>query len=368
MDELKLEDLVFDSGAEVFDAFKSTKPTDGAKPADVVIADPTTQKEIKPSGEETKSPESVATKEENKDTDTIGKAPEVKDAGGDTSSPNDTEKLYSSLAAEFKAKGVLPGLDLENTQIKSMDDIEKAITAEVESRLDTRQKSIAEAISAGVPANEANEQLAMITRLKEIPETFIADENNAAFRLNLMTQDFINKGYEKDRAGIMAQRSIDAGTDVEDANFALKAIIKHEDESYNSLIDNARATEEKNISGIKDYISKEDFKVGDIKLSHVQKDELYKQMTTDLGNKENAFMQAQKEDPMGSRVKLEAIFYLTKGFKDWSAFSKASETKASNGIESLLRGHSFTEDGKVQTETKDSQSSFSLKDLEGLEF
>ena len=48
--------------------------------------------------------------------------------GSDSSSPklNETEQLYSNLAAQFKAKGVLPELD-DVTSIKSLEDLNNAI-------------------------------------------------------------------------------------------------------------------------------------------------------------------------------------------------------------------------------------------------
>ena len=84
-------------------------------------------------------------------------------------------------------------------------------------------------------------------------------------------------------------------------------------------------------------------------------------------NRDNAFMKAQKADPVGSRIKLEALFFLTKGLTDFSVFGNATETTVSNNIENLLRGAKFTEDGKVNTSVKDTQSSFALSSLEGFE-
>lgn len=366
MEGLRIEDLNFDSGAEVFDVFKAGES--GGDKKEVDIKDPLEEKKETSTGSEGIAPESVAKGEDDIKETGQGRASEAGKEGSNSSSQNDTEKLYSSLAAQFKAKGVLPGLDLEKTEIKSLEDIEKAMMAELESRLTEKQKAIDEAMKVGAPTNEVAEQLELISKLKEIPETYVADENNGAFRKNVMVQDFINKGYEKERADIMAQRSVDSGTDVEDAQFALKALIKHEEGSYEKIMNNARETEEKNVNGIKDYLAKNDKIIGDIPLTAAQKDEIYKSMTTDLGNKENAFMKAQKEDPIGSRVKLEALFHITKGFTDFSVFGKAKESSITNGITDLLRGTNFTEDGKVQTQTQDSNSSFTLKDIEGLTF
>jgi hypothetical protein len=67
-------------------------------------------------------------------------------------------------------------------------------------------------------------------------------------------------------------------------------------------------------------------------------------------------------------MKLEALFYLTKGLKDFSIFGQAKETSISKGIESLLRGANFTGDGKIITDSKDDMSTFTLKDLDGVSF
>ena len=120
----------------------------------------------------------------------------------------------------------------------------------------------------------------------------------------------------------MAQRSVDAGTDIEDAEFALSSIIKKEEESLKEIIDSAKQNEKDSLRDIKSYIADSPEVLPGIELNDSQKDELYNQITTDLGNKENAFMQAQKADPIGSRIKLEALFFLTKGLSDFSLFGE----------------------------------------------
>ncbi len=121
------------------------------------------------------------------------------------------------------------------------------------------------------------------------------------------------------------------------------------------------------LNSIKSYISTTPEVIPGIVLSDSQKDELYNQITTDLGNKENAFVQAQKADPIGSRIKLEALFYLTGGLKDFSVFGTRAESKITNNIENLLRGANFTEEGKVDTNVSDENSNFKLSDLKDLE-
>ena len=364
MEELKLSDLNFDADDGSFDMFDENQ-SDGIKQTEQ-------SKNTNTNGEEIKSPESVAKgvddNKKNQDSDALkgdGK-------GGNSSSPektlNDTEKLYSTLAAEFKAKGVLSNLDLENEKISSMEDINKALERELQSRLTAKQKLLDEAMSAGVPASEVSKQIEAVESLKRIDTNYVSDVNNVDFRKNLIAQDFINRGYNKDRAITMAQRSIDAGEDVQDALEALNEIISSEEKKIQDLIQSEKTKENEAINGIKTFIEKNEEIIPGVKLTKSQGEELYKSITTDLGNKENAFMRAQREDPLGSRVKLEALFYLTKGLKDFSLFTGKQETKISHSIENLLRGASFTEDGKIETSISDNNSTFTLKSLEGLSF
>ena len=78
-------------------------------------------------------------------------------------------------------------------------------------------------------------------------------------------------------------------------------------------------------------------------------------------------MRAQKADPVGSRIRIEAVAYLTKDFTDFSIFGAKSESKITNNIENLIRGANFTEGGAVETNMKDSQSNFKLSDLKDFE-
>ena len=165
----------------------------------------------------------------------------------------------------------------------------------------------------------------------------------------------------------MAQRSIDDGTDVEDASEALSSLIRSEEESLNNIIDSAKQRENDNLNNIKNYISTTPEVIPGINLTDSQKDELYNQITTDVGDNESAFEIAQKADPISMRIKIEALHYLTGGFKDFSIFGAKQETKITNNIENLLRGANFTSDGKVDTQSVDSNSNFKLADLKDLE-
>jgi predicted nucleic acid-binding OB-fold protein len=376
MEELNLGDLNFDTDTlQLFDESTGVQEpkADGTTPpsttvADAAVANVTNDINTDGEGKDPVDPnlESVADQSKDKNQVQAGETPNGKE-GSDSSSPNlnETEQLYSNLAAEFKAKGILPELD-DVSSIKSMKDIEEAIKKSVDSRLTERQKVIEDAQKAGAPITEVSQKVDTIDKLKQVTPEFIRDDNNIEFRKTAIVQDFIEKGYGADRAEAMAQRSIDAGTDIEDAEFALDSLIKSEEAALKIIIDNARAGEKESLNNIKDYIAKTPEVIPGIELTDSQKDELYNQITTDLGNKDNAFMVAQKADPIGSRIKLEALFYLTGGLKDFSIFGNKAESKITNNIENLLRGANFTQEGSVDTNVADGNSNFKLSDLKDL--
>lgn len=365
--ELKLEDLVFEDngGGEAFDAFAQPD----AKPGGDDIQKP--EEEIKIPGSENKEGQEAGGSESvaNEDKGNQGQADEAKDEkGGNSSSPklNDSEQLYSTLATHLINKGALS--DLDPKEIKTVEDLNAAIQKEAENRLDAKQKLIDEALSVGAPAAPIAEISEIIEKLENVTEEKLSDEANDSLRLNLIAQDFVNKGYDAARAATLAQRSIDSGTGVEDAKFALAGIIDHEKNRRQGIIDKAKDDEKESLNQIKDTLADEKNALGGIKLDTAQQQEVFKQMTTGIaGTRETAFIKYQKENPIESRVKLETVFYLTKGLTDFSIFGVNAKTEASKDLETLLRGASFTEDGKIETEVKDPNANFSVKDFKDLE-
>ena len=381
MEGLNLEDLNFDTDSlQLFDdegnleASTSPETTEGADVTPsagselINAAETNTDETIITNGDDsaTAGQESVATGKD--DTQVQAGKTATGEEGSDSSSPklNETEQLYSNLAAQFKAKGVLPELD-DVTTIKSLEDLNSAIQGRIDNSLTTRQKAIEDAQKTGVPVGEVAQKVDTIDRLKGVTQEFIASDDSLEFRRTAIVQDFLLKGYSQERAVEMTQRSIDAGTDIADAEFAVSSIIKSEESSLNSMIENAKKEEQGKLNDVKKYIANTQEVVPGVALTDSQKDELYSRITTDLGDRDNAFMRAQKADPVGSRIRIEAVAYLTKDFTDFSIFGAKSESKITNNIENLIRGANFTEGGAVETNMKDSQSNFKLSDLKDFE-
>lgn len=370
MEGLNLEDLNFDDldTGSVFDAFAAS--SSDSKPADKVnikvptVPETNNNNEPKPISEDLiLDPESVTTGNDNQ-----GQADKANvDTGSNSSSPqqNDSEKLYSTLATHLLDKGALS--DLDPNTIKSVDDLNEAIQREADKRLDSSQQAISRAMETGAPVSEVAAVASVISQLEGVTDEMLAHPDNVGLRANLITQDFVNRGYDVDRAQVLAQRSIDAGTAVDDAQFAIKGILDSQIKKRDTLIASAKIEEEASLKGIRDFVGSKDNSFGAVKLTDTQQQEVYDQMVTNVGDGDNAFIKYQKANPIESRVKLESLFYLTKGLTDFSVFSNTAKTEVANDLEALLRGTSFTEDGRVNTVVNDPLSSFALKDFKDLD-
>lgn len=157
----------------------------------------------------TDTPESVGSGKENTEEkeDTTPK-------GSGTSPKN----FYSSIAKALKEEGIFPDLDDEGlSKVKEPEDFRDLIEQQIKAGLDERQKRIDEALSAGVEPTEIKKYENTINYLDSIKEENISDEGDEGEKLrkNLIYQDFINRGYSKERAAREVQKSFNAGTDID---------------------------------------------------------------------------------------------------------------------------------------------------------
>jgi hypothetical protein len=77
--------------------------------------------------------------------------------------------------------------------------------------------------------------------LESLTEEDLADESEKGetLRKNLIYQDFVNRGYSKERAAKEVQKSLKGGTDIEDAKEALSSNKEFFQEQYDGLIKEA---------------------------------------------------------------------------------------------------------------------------------
>lgn len=210
------------------------------------------------SGEDTKEEPEVAPtdKTENKDdtaeeidgetlfsSESVGSEDKEDEADEDTADDDDgssPSNFYSSIARAAKEDGIFADLDDETIdKISNGEDFGKALEAQVRSMLDEKQKRIDSALTAGVPDNVIQGYERTLDYLDSIDEKRISDESEAGQTLckQLIYQDFINRGFSKERATREVQKSFSAGTEIDDAKAALQSNKDFFADKYNSIIE-----------------------------------------------------------------------------------------------------------------------------------
>ena len=186
--------------------------------------------------EEDSKPESVGS----------GDSPEGEEEGSSTgngggTSPNDN--FYSSIANAMAEDGIFPNLDEETVgKADSAEALSDLIEAEVNARLDEKQQRVAKALENGVEPDSIRMYEGTLNRLHSIKDADITAETPEAeqLRYQLITQDYLNNGYSREKADKMARRSIDAGNDIEDAKEALQSNREFFQNAYDMMLKDAQ--------------------------------------------------------------------------------------------------------------------------------
>lgn len=155
-----------------------------------------------------------------------------------------TNNFYSSIAKALREEGIFQNLD-DEVNISSAEDFAKAMRDEITAQFDERQKRIDEALNAGVEPLEIKRYENTLGYLNSLQDSHLADESEKGEKLReqLIYQDFINRGYSKERALREVKKSFNSGTDIEDAKEALISNKEFFQNEYDSLIQEAQEEE-----------------------------------------------------------------------------------------------------------------------------
>lgn len=276
------------------------------------------------------------------------KRPSESDGGA---SPNN----YSSIARALKEDGPLSSVNDEFfDKINDAQGFSDAIEEEVKNRLDESQRRILEALEDGVDASEIKQYENALKYLDSITEDAIKDESDKGVELRktLIYQDFINKGYSKDRAVRMLNKIISDGTDIEDARDALVENKKYYKESYDDLREDAKREADEQRERYRKF--DEDLKksimddkevvkgIGELDKSVRRKayeavsKPVFKDSST--GRVYSAVQRFEKENPVEFRKVMGLVYALTDGYKSFDGLVKSKvETEKKKGIAELER-------------------------------
>lgn len=157
-------------------------------------------------------------------------------------SEQNTSPIYSSLAKVLQEDGILYLDEGEAEKITDVDAMKGAIRKAVESQLTDVQKRVNEALENGMDPNSVQAFENKLKFLNGITPEAIKEEGDKGddLRKRLIYQDYLDKGFSQERAMREMQRSIDNGTDVEDAEEALKSIKEFTQSKYDDALAEAK--------------------------------------------------------------------------------------------------------------------------------
>lgn len=301
----------------------------------------------------TDTPESVGSGKENTEEkeDTTPK--------GDGTSP---KNFYSSIAKALKEEGIFPDLDDEGlSKVKDPEDFRDLIDQQIKAGLDERQKRIDEALNAGVEPTEIRKYENTINFLGSIKEENISDESDKGEKLrkDLIYQDFINRGYSKERAAREVQKSFNAGTDIDDAKEALKSNIDFFKDKYDELVNEAKSEAEQEererkeqAEKLKSSILNDKDVFGDLSIDKSTRQKIYDNIAKpvykdpETGEYFTAIQKYEMENRTDFLKNIGLLFTLTNGFKNLDGLVKG---KVKKEVKKGLRELEHTINNTVRT-------------------
>jgi len=162
---------------------------------------------------------------------------------GSPTQPN----LFNSIAAALREEGVFPDLD-DDTLSGVMDaqSFRSLIDRQIESGLNDTQRRINEALHYGVEPSEIQQYEGALQYLNGITDEMLSANNEQGedLRKRIIYQDLINRGYSTEKAQKEIKKSLNAGTDIEDARDAFAANKEFFQSRYQAIVDNAKAQQE----------------------------------------------------------------------------------------------------------------------------
>lgn len=307
----------------------------------------------------TDTPESVGSGKENTEEkeDTTPK--------GDGTSP---KNFYSSIAKALKEEGIFPDLDDEGlSKVKDPEDLRDLIDQQIKAGLDERQKRIDEALNAGVEPTEIRKYENTINFLDSIKEDNISDEGDKGEKLrkDLIYQDFINRGYSKERAAREVQKSFNAGTDIDDAKEALKSNIDFFKDKYDELVNEAKSESEQEEKERKEQAEKLKSSIlndkdvfGDLSIDKSTRQKIYDNIAKpvykdpETGEYFTAIQKYEMENRTDFLKNIGLLFTLTDGFKNLDGLVKGKVKKevrkGLRELEHTLNNTARTSDGNLK--------------------
>lgn len=333
--------------------------------------------DVKPVTEEPENPEETQETQEDKkpeekkeDIDNNKEVKRTESAPSDnkeTGSPN----LSSSIAQALVDEGILQTLDEERlSKITNAQSLLEAQEEEIDNRVDSKlteiQKRVNDALNYGVEPTRIQQYEQWIKTLNDVTDETLEGEEteNENYRKNLIYQNYIAKGFEKDDALDMVNRSVESGKDVEDAKKALSSLKKYYEKAYNTEVAEAKKQHDK-------YVADQKKQFEELKTSILEdKDNFYEQFELGKSARQKIFdvvakpsiveddkrftplQKFIKDNPNKANKIIGTLYVLTDGFTDFKGLMKGEVKKqvrkSVENLEKVLSQSRTVTDGSLQ--------------------
>lgn len=291
---------------------------------------------------------------------------------------NTSPTFYSSIAKAFAEEGIFPNLDEETaSKVTNSEELRNLIEDQIKNNLDERQKRIDEALGVGVPPDMIRQYEGTIGYLDSIKDDIISseDQQGEELRKRLIFQDFINRGYSRERAEREVQKSFNGGTDIDDAKEALKSNKDFFKSKYDEAVSEAKKEQEEFIKErneqakkLKDSILSDKKVFGDLDVDKSTRQRIYDSITKPVykdpqtGEQYSAIQKYEMDNRVDFLKNLGLIFTLTDGFKSLDGLIKGKvrrEVKRGfKELENTLNNTARTSDGNLNYASGVSSESF----------
>ena len=302
--------------------------------------------------------------------ESVGREKNNKEEQEDPSSDDDgaSPNFFSSIAAALVDEGVFPDLDEDElAQIKGPEDFRDLIDKQIKNGIEESQKRVLDALNAGIEPTEIQNYERVISYLDSIDDVALEDESDKGenLRKNIIYQDFINRGFSKERATKEVEKSFRAGTDIEDAKESLNGNKEFYKKHYDDLIKEGKEAaakeakrEKEQAEELKKSILTEKKVFGDIEVDKNTRQRVYDNITKPVYKDPNsgeyltAVQKYQRENRNEYIKNVGLLFTLTDGFKNIDALVggkvKKEVKKGLRDLESKIKSTGTTSSGNLR--------------------
>ena len=270
--------------------------------------------------------------------------------------------IFSSTAKVLHEQGLLPSYDANDTKLESADDFASFINKELDTQLKAKMVEKVgekgyEFIEKGVSLEEAVKFKQNMDSLDNIGEDQLSEDLELSKKIIL--QDAVNQGMSEARATKYLSRLTDLGDEaiVNEAKESLEGVKEYVQQEAQRVADANAATIDNNNKALAK--EQDDFKksiydtktIGDnITFDRNFQDKVMKSINTvvgndDQGNPENQLLNDRRTNRVEFDTKLYYIYELTKGFKDFSAFTSSGRSSAVQDLERAMQNVQHTNVG-----------------------